>query len=326
MLDIITFGSATQDIFIKLDKKNYKIIKNKKFLSNKGICFNFGDKIEVDDLKIKSGGGGTNTAATFALQGLKVGFCGKIGDDLLGENLLKELKKRNIDNKFLLKDKKHPTAVSVILTTGFARTILTWRGACHYLEKKEIPWNQLKAKWFYIAPLSGKSSLLFEDIVKFAKNKGIKIAANLSKDQINLPKKELFRTLSKIDILNLNQEEASLLTKTKFSNLKKIIRELLKIPVKIFIITRSNKGAIASNRTKIFECKILKVKPKEKTGAGDAFGSGFLSGYIKTKNIKYSLQLASANSASCLTKIGAKEGLLKKESNWKKVKVIEKKI
>ena len=67
--DIITFGSATQDIYVK-SKKFFPVTK-KSFTAGKGICLASGSKIEVEDILLSSGGGGTNTAATFAKQGLK---------------------------------------------------------------------------------------------------------------------------------------------------------------------------------------------------------------------------------------------------------------
>ena len=43
-----------------------------------------GSKIDVEDIIFTSGGGGTNTAATFAKQGFKTAFCGAIGVDISG--------------------------------------------------------------------------------------------------------------------------------------------------------------------------------------------------------------------------------------------------
>ena len=67
----------------------------------------------------------------------------------------------------------------------------------------------------------------------------------------------------------------------------------------------------------------LKVKVIEKTGAGDAFGSGFLTGYIKEKSIERGLQIGIANAASCIQKLGAKNGLLQRGEAFKKIKVIK---
>jgi sugar/nucleoside kinase (ribokinase family) len=52
------------------------------------------------------------------------------------------------------------------------------------------------------------------------------------------------------------------------------------------------------------------VKVIDRTGAGDAFGSGFLSQWAMGKTLKESIVFASANSTSVVTKIGAKKGIL----------------
>ena len=52
------------------------------------------------------------------------------------------------------------------------------------------------------------------------------------------------------------------------------------------------------------------VPVTDRTGGGDAFGSGFLSYYSQGKSLKESMIFASANSTSVVTKVGAKEGIL----------------
>ena len=62
MYDIITFGSAAQDIHVK--SKLFKILKDEKdFVTGEGLCLALGSKIDVEDIVYTSGGGGTNVAA-----------------------------------------------------------------------------------------------------------------------------------------------------------------------------------------------------------------------------------------------------------------------
>ena len=52
MYDIITFGSAAQDIFLK--SKAFKILNdNKDFATGQGICLPFGSKIDIEDIKFE---------------------------------------------------------------------------------------------------------------------------------------------------------------------------------------------------------------------------------------------------------------------------------
>ena len=178
MFDIITFGSATRDMFVI--SKNFQILKSDDFVSGKGLCVPLGAKIHIDDVVFASGGGATNTAATFALQGLETACVGKIGDDPGGHALIDELKKLGVNTGMFLKDRKQKTAYSVILSIpGGERTIMVYQGACQQLRKEEISWTDLeKTNWFYISVLSGPSGELFEPLINFAYENKIKIAVN----------------------------------------------------------------------------------------------------------------------------------------------------
>ncbi len=332
MFDIITFGSATWDIFLRLKKFSvqeepawgWHIVKDKKFITSKGICFNSGSKVNVEDIYFSSGGGGTNTAATFSKQGFKVAYCATVGDDISGSEIIEELRRLRIDARFVFKTNLKPTNHSVILNSGSRtdRTILVYRGASELLGKKDIPWEKLKAKWFYLAPLSGKLCKITEDIINFAYKNEIKIAFNPGNSQLSLPSKTLKRILKKVDILILNQEEASLLTKIPFFYEKEIFKKINKLCSGIAIMTKGSKGVVVSDGKYLYRADILKIKVIDGTGAGDSFGAGFVSGFIRTKkNIEKAIQLATANANSCLTEWGAKKGLLKKNKKFKRIKV-----
>ena len=328
MFNIITFGSATIDTFLKLDKKDYQVLKKSKSSDEKTLCMPLGAKLLISDSKIFSGGGGTNTACTFSEQGFKVSYVGKVGHDKNGEHLIEELKQFKVGTEFIKKDKKEVTAFSIVLSTSIGeRTVLVHRGACHFMKNNDVPWNKIKkTKWFYLGPLSVESSKLFKPLVDFAKKNNIKVAANLGNSQINLNRKILNPILSKLNVLILNKEEASLLTKISDKNEKKIMKKLCLLCKGIIVITRGKKGSIVSNGKYIFEAGIPPVLAKEATGAGDAYGSGFLSGLLKKNSIEYAIELATANSTSCTQKIGAKNGLLQKNKwgPWSKVKVNKK--
>ena len=307
MLDIITFGSATWDIFLK----------SKKFNSRKGICFKVGLKIDIEEIFSGPGGGGTNTAATFSNQGFKTAWCGTLGADIFGKAAIKDLKRRKIKTRFVRKVKERPTNISVILNSiGKDRTVLAYRGASEDISEKDIFWFRLRkkrfqAKWFYLAPLSGKAALLTKKIISFANKNKIKVALNPGNSQLAL--KDIKKIIEKVDILLLNQEEASRLVGLPYAREKEIFSRIDKFCPGIVIMTKGGKGAILSDGKKIFRAKTPKIKITDKTGAGDAFGSGFVSGFIKSGgNIEFSLRFGTANAVSCIKKMGTKKGLLKK--------------
>ncbi len=322
MYDIITFGSATQDIYVK--SKKFLPISGKNFTTGQGICLGLGSKIEVEDIFLSSGGGGTNTAATFAKQGLKVAFCGQIGEDCFGDLIIAEMNKLKIATEFILKTKNKPTNTSVFLVyPSRDRTILVYRGASDDLAKKNIPWQKLKSEWFYLAPFSGKLAKLTEELVNFAQRFKIKVAWNPGYDQLKFSRFILERILKKIDILILNREEASLLAKIPFQKEKEIFQKIDKMTKGIVIITKGGGGAIVSDGKYLYRASSLSVKFVDSTGAGDAFGSGFVAGMIEKNDITFAIQLAMVNSGFCVGEWGAKKGLLRKGQKWPKIKVVK---
>lgn len=324
MYDIITFGSATRDINLK--SKAFKTVKDDKdFVTGEGICLSLGSKIDIDEIKYTSGGGGTNTAATFSKQGFKTAFCGAIGADEAGLHIVRELKEFKIDLRFLQKRKEKASNQSVIISNGDGedRTILAYRGAAELLDKNTIPWEKLKTKWIYLAPLSGLLCDNFEIIVDFAIKNKIKIAANPSKQQLFLPLEKLEKIFSKIDILFLNQEEASFLTKISFHDESEIFKKLDQMCKGIVVMTKGGEGVTVSDGKYLYSAL---PNPDRKivdtTGAGDSFAAGFLSGYIRfNEDIVKSIQLGLANSEANLAEVGAKTGLLSKKSDFKRVEV-----
>ncbi len=322
MFDIITFGSATWDVFLK--PRKYQVAKNKKFITGKGICFNLGSKVDIEDIYFASGGGGTNTAATFSKQGFKTVYYATVGDDISGREIIEELEKLGINTQFILKTKEKPTNHSIVLNIpGQDRTILVYRGASELLCDRDISWENLrKAKWFYLAPLSGKLAKITEKIVNFAHKNEIKIAFNPGNSQLSLPSKILKRILKKVDVLILNQEEASLLTKIPFQKEREIFKKIDEFCPGITIMTKGPKGVVISDGKYFYRAGILDIKVIDRTGTGDSFGSGFVSAFIHSKgSIEKAIQLATANASSCLKEWGAKKGLLKKGSKFKKVKI-----
>lgn len=329
MYDIITFGSATRDLFLK--SKDFKTLKHKKFITGQGLCLDLGSKVRVDDLFFSTGGGGTNTAATFAKQGFKTAYLGRVGDDPGGKAILEELNKLGIKT-FVLIDKNYNTAYSIILSVSSKeRTILVYHGASHELEKEDIPFSQLKARWFYVSGLSGKSARTLLPIVNFAKKNKIKVALNPGSTQLKLGLKGLKIVLSAVGVLILNQEEAALLTNLPFNKEKEIFKKLDKFVPGIVVMTKGPRGVVVSDGKYIYQAGIFKERKYiDRTGAGDAFGSGFVAGLIRTGKIEEAIRLGSANATSIVEYLGAKNGILTKQDfkdkRWKRLKIVKRSL
>ena len=302
--DVITFGSATQDVFLQ---SGTFVVKTKQSTTDEGVCLPFGSKVEVNDIHFDTGGGGTNTAVAFSRLGLKTAFCGNVGYDLAGVHILRELRKEKVGTEYLIADKRFPTAYSTIISHGGERSVLVYRGANAHL--RSLP-RQLRAKWLYLAPLAGKSIAMLPRIISSAHAHGGVVALNPSKELCSRGMAHF--PFSRVHVLILNQEEASILTGKPFHDRDAIFSQLCGRVEHIVAMTAGKQGVWVCDGSFIYHAVPPQVKVADSLGAGDAFGSGFVAGLILQKDVEYAIRLGIFNAVSVIQKVGAKNGLLRK--------------
>ncbi len=298
MFDIVTFGSAVVDVFVDTNMQE----KDKK------ICYPVGSKILLKNLKFDIGGGGTNTAVAFSRLGLKTGYIGKIGDDFEGKKILDMLKKAKI--KFLGKIQKNAiSGYSIILDSKENnRTILTYKGINNNIFINDI--KKFRTKWLYFSSVMGKSFDSQKKLIKKLIKQGTKLVFNPSEYLIK--RKNLSELIKNTSLLILNKQEAELLCKKK-AKTEELLKKLFSMGPEIVVITDKNKKVEAYDGIKFYREKPHKIKVIERTGAGDAFASGFAGSIICGKNIQESLKFGIKESESVIKYFGAKNNLLKKK-------------
>ncbi len=327
MFDVITIGSATLDVFIESDDANivsvYSKTKRSDFMS-----FPYGSKIEITDFSRNIGGGAVNTAINFANLGLTTSTIVKMGHDEMVNLIENKIKTSNVDTSNIIHSKEGLTGFSIILVSFQGdRTVLAHRGENAKIKKEDIDFDKLKqTKWIYVAPLSGDSNKLLDKIAHFAKKNNIKLAINAGTTAIKKGAKYFDEIVNSCDILILNKEEASMLTKievrpdtkTEFyskekihPDVKKIFKELRGKNHSIILITDGKNGAIAYDGEKFYKAPEFPAHVRSTLGAGDAFASTFVATIDKFGgDIKKSISYASVNSAACVEVFGAQEGLI----------------
>lgn len=310
MYDIITIGAATRDVF--LESKDFKFIKSGEFVGGVGECLALGSKNEVTEIFFSTGGGATNAAVTFARLGLKVAVIGRVGRDSAGDEVSAVLKKEGVETKFIQRDQWRNTAYSTLLIYGGGeRTVLIYRGPANEIELPERVLNKIKTKWFYVTSLGGRIDLL-RVFWNYAKKNKIKIAWNPGGEELKLGLGKLLPFIEQCEVFNVNREEATKVTGCDWKDQNCLFTNLCGI-LPIAIITDGSRGAYGCvAKRQIWYTPTLGTKPKNTTGAGDAFGSGFVAGLIKKNDIDFALRLGTLNADSVIREMGAKTGILKK--------------
>ena len=124
--------------------------------------------------------------------------------------------------------------------------------------------------------------------------------------------------LRNLDVLVLNKEEALALL-NKNAGIPALLKQLSAL-VRIPVITDGKNGAFATDGTLLYSLKPRSIKVVETTGAGDAFGSGFVAGQMLGKNIPESLRLGQAQAEGVLSAIGAKNRLFTRKQAFAELK------
>jgi len=293
-----------------------------------------------------TGGGATNAAVTLRRHGLKTAVLTVVGDDTSGRTIREELQREGINTDFLIVRRKSYTAYSILLhPKGGERTILVHRGVSESLDRNDIPARiAKKTSWLYITSLAGNIELL-KYLLALAKKNGVRVFYNPGGKEIR-ERKKLIPLLKHIDILTLDREEASLLTGIPYEKQASMFEVWDRMSPGINIMTDAKNGVWVSDGSSVYHSGVYKERAViDRTGAGDAFGSGFvaalisrmgrklgdLSRLIRPHDIEYAIRFGTANATSKIEGIGAKYCLLTRRAfeqnpRWRNLPIIKKRI
>lgn len=322
-LDVVTIGSTTRDAFYRV---KFPVIKWPKTPSRRAYALPLGEKLEVDDIYFTIGGNAANASVTFARQGFRAAAVGKVGCDASGEEVKNRLEEEGVRTELVACSPEKHTAFSVLLLQGGERTILGYHGASDTFALSDLRLAKMRSKWWY-GSLAGESDKMLRPLLRFARRNNIAAAFNPSGHHLRHRKGDILKSLKDISFLVMNEEEAALLTGIPWREEKKVFRRLDALMPGILAVTGGRGGVTVSDGRYIYKAGIFKEKKlADRTGAGDAFGSGFVAGLMrrgvtlknlaeaKPADICYAIRLATANATSVVEKIGATEGALTKNS------------
>jgi len=319
--DVITVGGATQDITYYSDDALVLKNPNKKDVTRQRLlCFEYGAKINMDKIDSGFGGGACNSAVSFSRLGLKTASILRVGNSTAGAQIKQMLNQVGVNTKFIQQDKEKQSGFSFIIASAHEKghTIFVYRGANTNLQIKPQTLQKLKPKFYYVTSWSQKPwQKDFNALLKYKGNS--KISWNPGGKQLATKKSGLVKYLRHVDVFNVNKDEAIELVvscnkrkdKKFLNNPRNLLRAMQDWGPEIVIVTDGARGAYAIYQDKIYYEKALGKKKVDTTGAGDSFGSGFVSGLLLFDyNIKKALRLGIVNSGHVVQEVGAQKGIL----------------
>lgn len=303
---ILAIGKTVQDVF--LTSEEFDPHKEGKVMYTH---LPLGLKMEVEDVTFSTGGNAGNVAVTLARQGLNVSYMWTLGSDPASETILRELDNEGINTSYVVQKDKYQAGYSTILiATNGERTILNHRGVSTDARGTDLDFSAIeKVDWVYPTSLANGGIELLEKIVHVAEKAGTKVMLNPAGPELAEPEK-LKALLEGVEILCVNKEEMQKLVHGE--TMEELVAHGLNL-VPVVIVSDGPNGVVASDGKTVVKAGMYEdVKVIDRTGAGDAFASGFLSQWVQGKSLVDCIVFASANSTSVVRYVGAKPGILHK--------------
>jgi len=307
-MKIIGIGNAIIDVLSRVDDEF--LVKNQLTKGSMKLINQVELKKLLSTIKVEkkiAGGSIANSVVGLSHLGNNVSFIGKINDDELGISYEKDLNDQKVTFCYKKKKELVPTGTCVVLITpDNERTMCTFLGTSATITKDDIDEQSIKDSSLSILEGylwdSNESKLVFKKIIKNSKKKVMSLSDKFCVERHKVDFLDLVK--NHFDIIFANEYE--ILTLLDTNDLKKAI-QFCKTLKKIVVITRSSLGSIAIFGDVVEECIANQnIKIVDLTGAGDLFLAGFISHYIKNKNLKDCLNLGTEMASRIIQKIGAR--------------------
>jgi sugar/nucleoside kinase (ribokinase family) len=248
----------------------------------------------IADATLTIGSSACIFACGAARLGLRVGFIGKVGQDEFGRFMCAEMAARGVDVDGMVVDEHIKTGLSVILSHGSDRAILTYAGTISELRYEEIDFGRLgQARHLHLGSYFMLQRLRPHIPELFAKARGLGLTVSL--DTNYDPEEQwgggLAEALAHCNLFLPNQTE--LLAISGAPDVETALRVLAQ-DGKIVAAKLGAQGGAARQGELVVSAPSLKVQVVDTTGAGDSFDAGFIYGYLHGWNLERSLRLACA--------------------------------
>jgi ribokinase len=267
-------------------------------------------------LKLVPGGKGANQAVAMARLDAPVTMAGRVGRDPFGDQLLQSLQANKLNTSLIVTDQQEASGVAFIFLTGDGNNaIVVAAGANMRVGPDQVQLSKI----FEAIPQARALVLQLEiplDTVKTliaaGHNSGVPVVLNLAPAQ-PLP----WETLKQLQVLIVNETEASLLAGTHVDNLedaRTVATTLQARGIPIVVITLGAQGAVLARddgrgNTQTIYQRAPRVTVVDTTAAGDCFVGAFTVALTGGQSAADALKFAVYASSLKVTKFGAQSGL-----------------
>lgn len=252
----------------------------------------------VDDGVMTLGGSAAITACGAARLGLSVAFAGRVGDDDAGRYVRDRLAARGVDVSALHLDSSLSTPLTVSLTQGEDRAIITAPGSLNAISGSDVPEHLLTgarhvhSASFYLMPaLARDLSALF----RIAHAAGATTSLDTNDDPAGRwASPVLTEVLRETDLLLPNAQEARRLSGVPEDTGLAETARLLTRQGPAVAVKDGAAGALYDDGTTSIRVPGTTVGVRDTVGAGDSFDAGFIAARLRGRPPQEALAVAGA--------------------------------
>lgn len=258
----------------------------------------------LDAAHLTVGGSGAILACGAARLGLRVAFCGVVGDDHFGRYLRDELEHRGVDVRGLVVEPDRSTGLTVVLARPDDRAILTHEGTIGDLRAELIDPELLAAaghvhaaSFFLQRRLASDLPALFERV----RADGATTSLDPNGDPSERWNGGVRALLPLTDVFLPNATEATHIAGT--TSLEDAVIDLA-ADAGVVVVKAGPQGAVAARGDRLVRVPAPAIDPVDATGAGDSFDAGFLWSWLAGDPLERSLAIANACGALSTRALG----------------------
>lgn len=248
-----------------------------------------GKEILAHNMNLTLGSSTAIFAANAASLGAKVAFVGKIGKDGFGDLVKKSLNERWVDTSYIIDSPTEATGLTVILNYDNDRANVTYPGAMDHLGLKDIDKRTIAlAKHVHISSIFLQKQLHEDiyEIVRLLKSMEVTVSIDTQWDPAEEWRFDYKSILPMVDIFMPNEKE--LMALTAKDSMEDAV-EAIKPYINVAVIKMGTKGSLLITKEGIRKMlpSFLNNNVVDAIGAGDSFNSGFLTSFVKGKDLEY---------------------------------------
>jgi len=268
-------------------------------------------EVEVLDFYIGGGGSAANYAVALAKLGVAVRFLGCIGDDLLSNIALKDLRTYCVDLSFVRRVHGERTGLVIVVVRKRRgdKVMFAYRGANRY--EPEVPLDRALVGVVHVHA-AGTKVKYFHELFKVATERGCTTSYDPGPVACSKGLSFLDPVLRYTKYLFIGADE--LMNLVGCSDVESAARKLIANYPQIVVVARIGKGEVAEYWRDMGQIRCVKVSIPpvlhvvDPTGAGDVFDAAYTYGLLRRYSTESRLYLALAAASIKIQRKGARAG------------------